>query len=289
MGGPSPHLPGFRPDFRVRSSLATVRATLRDRSVCVMGGGYTAEASVPDQRSRLLEQYRLARRLRSSLESALERSRVLPPGSEEARAVLRQRRDDISELVALTEAVRGGYTLDSYRTYSDNVRRRNEERSRRIESAGTVLRSHIRDMARERRRAERAEVRAAKRVADRKAGKEASLIQTNEEKAAGGAETSAEKPPAPPLPEPLEKEVAGKKPLALKPPPVLVAAKAMKEFLQKLPPPKKFSAGGIMKGGWNRTLTQEGRGLGTQSSQGEDASDTEFSVGGGQRFAGSQG
>eukprot|EP00521_Asterionellopsis_glacialis_P012516 CAMPEP_0195297948 /NCGR_PEP_ID=MMETSP0707-20130614/22448_1 /TAXON_ID=33640 /ORGANISM="Asterionellopsis glacialis, Strain CCMP134" /LENGTH=273 /DNA_ID=CAMNT_0040359889 /DNA_START=3 /DNA_END=821 /DNA_ORIENTATION=+ len=129
--------------------LSTVRSLLRGRCIVVEGGQITAEAREPDRKRRLHEQLRCARRLRGVMENAAERAEV-SGSQQQAKQILISNTPHIKELVSLTEAVRGGYTLDSYREENLRAQQQEQEDRQRAKDASATLHSHLQAMANER-------------------------------------------------------------------------------------------------------------------------------------------
>ena len=110
----------------------------------VHGGTWTAEAREPDRRQKVLDQLRLARQLRATLEQAADAAESASRA--EARSLLIQHTPDISTLTCLTEAVKGRYTLDSYQYYTQQAQKRQEE----LVSDKLVVKEHLERLAQER-------------------------------------------------------------------------------------------------------------------------------------------
>lgn len=136
--------------------LSTLRTLLRGRYIVVDGGQLTAEAREPDRKRRLHKQLRIARRLRGVMERAADEAEAarlktsnnsVPPSIALAQSQARQTMisitPQIQELACLTEAARGGYTLDSYQELSIAALQRKETKKKQIRDATTVLRAHL--------------------------------------------------------------------------------------------------------------------------------------------------
>jgi len=129
--------------------LSTVRSLLRGRCIVVEGGQITAEAREPDRKRRLHEQLRCARRLRAVMENAAKRAE--DSGSQQqAKQIMISNAPHMEELVSLTEAVRGGYTLDSYREENWRAQQQEQVDRQRANDASATLHSHLQAMADER-------------------------------------------------------------------------------------------------------------------------------------------
>jgi len=104
-------------DNSEQENLMALRRVLEGRSLVVSGGAWTAEAWEPERNSKLHAQLRLARQLRVTMENAADLAEQnlnsCPP-----RKLLVELIPSINELVSLTEAVRGHYTLDDYHEYT---------------------------------------------------------------------------------------------------------------------------------------------------------------------------
>ena len=81
----------------------------------VHGGGFTVEEQELDRRQLLSDQLKLARQLRGVMERAAETAKTLSPPN--ARDFYLELEPEICQLVSLTKAVRGEYTLDHYHQY----------------------------------------------------------------------------------------------------------------------------------------------------------------------------
>jgi len=101
------------------------------------------------KKTRLLKQLRLARKLRENLESSAAEAESfqekLPVNLAriEARRLLADRSTDISSLVALTEAVRNGYTLGSYHYYEKVCEREISRERGELEDARKTIQGHF--------------------------------------------------------------------------------------------------------------------------------------------------
>jgi len=105
-----------------------------------------ATSSAP--KNALLEQLRLAKEFRSSLEQSVEIAENEQSGERRnlAKKLLKERTDDILQLAALTEAVRGGYILHSYDQY---LEKEDDNTSEEFRRAQKTLHDHCSRMDRE--------------------------------------------------------------------------------------------------------------------------------------------
>lgn len=110
----------------------------------VHGGTWTAEARETNRRKKVLEQLKLARKLRATLEHAADQAEQL--SQNEARSLLLQHAPDISVLASLTEAVKGKYTLESYDYYNRKAQQQQQNRQEEIKRARAVLNQHVETM-----------------------------------------------------------------------------------------------------------------------------------------------
>lgn len=118
--------------------------------IVMEGGALTAEAREPSRRRRLHYQLQLARRLRAQMEQAADQAEAA--GSvQEARSIIVSNTRHINELVSLTEAVRGGYTLDSYQE-DWGFQQAEQEQARQVEVARIQIRNQLRSMHQQRSR-----------------------------------------------------------------------------------------------------------------------------------------
>ena len=110
--------------------IAIVQNAAEGNAVVVDGGGYTAEAFEIERKNRTFKQLRMARMLRATMEKAYEDAKKA--GSKAAAMkIFDNHKDTMMELVSLTDAVKGGYTLDTYNEYTklETNRARKENRS----------------------------------------------------------------------------------------------------------------------------------------------------------------
>eukprot|EP00592_Proboscia_alata_P016319 CAMPEP_0194396460 /NCGR_PEP_ID=MMETSP0174-20130528/125001_1 /TAXON_ID=216777 /ORGANISM="Proboscia alata, Strain PI-D3" /LENGTH=626 /DNA_ID=CAMNT_0039192529 /DNA_START=42 /DNA_END=1922 /DNA_ORIENTATION=+ len=132
-------------------------------------GALTAEAREPSRKQRLLTQLHRARKLRSTLEAAaatltlqhtptvavtnpVALTPLQPHGKitpqlhrkQQALELLRSHRFVVNELVTLTEAVKGGYTLDSYDGYTQEEAREDLERKVEVEKSRAIVAEQLR-------------------------------------------------------------------------------------------------------------------------------------------------
>mmetsp|Transcript_6098 Transcript_6098/g.9244 ORF Transcript_6098/g.9244 Transcript_6098/m.9244 type:complete len:398 (+) Transcript_6098:119-1312(+) len=110
--------------------IAVVQNATKGKAVVVSGGGYTAEAWEMDRKMRTLQQLQMARKFRAIMEQALEDAKN-SGSKKEAMAIFDSHKKIILEMAALTDAIRGGYTLDSYDEYTKNERSFQAQRSHR--------------------------------------------------------------------------------------------------------------------------------------------------------------
>ena len=113
--------------------------------------GVTSEAKEPDRKRSLLQQLKNAKRLRYVMEMAETKARNAST-AEEARRILISCEKDVYELVSLTEAVRGGYTLSKKGYHSFSVCQVKETKldEASMKHGKKVISDHLRAMARER-------------------------------------------------------------------------------------------------------------------------------------------
>lgn len=110
--------------------------------------GFTAEAWELDRRDRLHKQLKLARRIRMDLEAACNEAEN---GSvHRAREIFTSKVDRMNELVSLTKAVLGKYTLKSYKNYSVADSKEEQIKLNAHSEALSVLSNHRKAMAYER-------------------------------------------------------------------------------------------------------------------------------------------
>ena len=68
---------------------------------------------------------------------------------EEIHNIIIQNKGAINELVALTQAVRGKYTLDSYQVYNIKYQEKERIHEEKLRAATKVVRKHLRNLAKE--------------------------------------------------------------------------------------------------------------------------------------------
>jgi len=130
--------------------------SLRDKTIIVKDEGqkgneregrHTIESQQVSRRHRLLEQLKIARRVRAVMEQAADQAEKST--SEESKDIIQEKKEVINELVALTQANRGNYTLDSYHIYTDIYKRRERSFKRQFRKAKTIVRNHLKELAKE--------------------------------------------------------------------------------------------------------------------------------------------
>jgi hypothetical protein len=103
--------------------LAVVQNATAGKSVVISGGGcYTAEAWEVDRKMRTLQQLQTARKFRAIMERALEDAKK-SGSNKQAMEIFENHKKTILEMASLTDAIKGGYTLDSYDEYTKRSRR----------------------------------------------------------------------------------------------------------------------------------------------------------------------
>jgi len=134
-----------------QAKIQKLRAALQDRAIVTnASGAFTAEGRQPQKKERLMEQLRLARRLRGVMEGAADQAEAAASNGEslkDRRSIFMQHTDSIHQLVALTEAVQGRYTLDNYHQHIEWSRQQSEEETRELQQARSVIRNHVRAMS----------------------------------------------------------------------------------------------------------------------------------------------
>jgi len=101
-----------------------MRREIEGKTIVIEGGGYTAEAWELEGKLQVLKQLRLARRFRATMEAAYEDAKQ-SNDKKKAFEILARHKNTILEMASLTDAVRGGYTLDSYDEYKLDHQRHN--------------------------------------------------------------------------------------------------------------------------------------------------------------------
>jgi hypothetical protein len=117
-------------------------------------GTLTAEARDPDRRHRVHLQLQHARRLRQVMEDTATQVEADTMSQEEAQQLLHSMpfQINVNELVALTEAARGGYTLDNYHYLTEQQQQQEEERKhqQQLEEARGLLNELLQNLEEER-------------------------------------------------------------------------------------------------------------------------------------------
>jgi hypothetical protein len=110
--------------------IAIVQSATKGKSVVVDGGGYTAETWELERKMRTFQQLRMARRLRANMEHAYEDAKKAG-NIGEALKIFESHKKSMIEMISLTDAVKGGYTLGRYDDYAkvESDRAKNETRS----------------------------------------------------------------------------------------------------------------------------------------------------------------
>jgi hypothetical protein len=137
--------------------------------VVIEGGGYTSEARELKKKLQLLEQLRLARRLRATMEAAYQDAKQ-SNDTKKASEILTRHNDTILEMASLTDAVRGGYTLDSYIEYKLD-QKRESDRLRHL-NAQHIFSSIRKKMAKERNSTDCSSIRKRNREEERSVSNE---------------------------------------------------------------------------------------------------------------------
>ena len=98
-----------------------------------------------------MDQLILARRLRQDLEKAADRAEDPHTTTEKARQLILEMTPKINQLVSLTEAVRGNYTLDTDDSYYEEhnawAQEDRQEHNKQYKNARSILRDQLRRMA----------------------------------------------------------------------------------------------------------------------------------------------
>ena len=111
-------------------------------------GALTSEARDSDRRRRVHLQLQHARRLRETMEQLADQAQNMTPS--EAKQLLFAHRADVNELIALTQAVRGRYTLDSYHVITMQQEEEEREAQVKTDNAKAVVYAFQRNLAEER-------------------------------------------------------------------------------------------------------------------------------------------
>jgi hypothetical protein len=154
-----------------RNQLAAIRDLWRGTTMVMHGGAWTGEAREPQRKEQLLEQLKVARQLRESLETAALQAERVATTTEQVRTMIVQQTPIMNTLVSLTEAVRGNYTLwrdtpeeveeegtnttlpnsitsTAYHgEYNDWVQEDRRQRQHKLESAKAILRDQLQRLA----------------------------------------------------------------------------------------------------------------------------------------------
>lgn len=131
---------------RFLEEVSELRHKLKGYTVIQYGSSFTAEAREPDRKRQLLDQLKLARRIRTTMESAAD---TIEKASDTDRLrFLADNSFHINELVSLTQAVGGGYVSG----HDFNLQQQEQERRKKANESkvyDTVL-NHLVSMADER-------------------------------------------------------------------------------------------------------------------------------------------
>ena len=111
--GNSDHL---RPDDF--EQIAIVQNATEGKAVVVDGGTCTAEAWQIERKMRILEQLKLARKLRATMEKAYEDAKKTE-SKDAALKAFESHKNTMMEMISLTDAVKGNYVLDDYKEYTN--------------------------------------------------------------------------------------------------------------------------------------------------------------------------
>lgn len=130
-----------------QADLIALRRALHGRHLVVDGGSWTAEAREPDRNRRLHAQLRLARQLRVTMENAADKAEQ---STETPRQILMHLVTTINELVSLTEAVQGSYTLDDYHEYTRLLQQEENVATKEMTRARDILVRQLEALTRDR-------------------------------------------------------------------------------------------------------------------------------------------
>ena len=131
---------------RFLEEVSELRHKLKGYTVIQYGSSFTAEAREPDRKRRLLDQLKVARRLRTTMESAADN--IEKTCNNDRLRFLADNSFHINELVSLTQAVGGGYVSG----HDFNLQQQEQERRKKANESkvyDTVL-NHLVSMADER-------------------------------------------------------------------------------------------------------------------------------------------
>ena len=118
----------------------SLQKAIQGKKIVFTGGtsSFTAEAWEFNRKRRLHQQLKLARRLRCIMEGALDEGKKAN-GTKDTKRIFFERSDDMLELASLTNAVLGGFTMDSYHEYKDIQIYHEEKRQESFESSHKYL------------------------------------------------------------------------------------------------------------------------------------------------------
>lgn len=119
----------------------------------MIGGIKTCEEVELERKESILYQLSRSRQIRESMEEALQLARRSTSSDANfVREVLFNQQSTVDELVTLTQAVRGGYTLDAYTCNSEsssnnrsNLNEYEEEKHKILEASEKVIHDHLND------------------------------------------------------------------------------------------------------------------------------------------------
>ena len=132
-------------DSSCARKVLSLQTAIKDKKVIICSDGsaaasgcnyassaFTVEAFDHERKIRLHRQLKLARKLRCQMEDAASEAKKAG-NSNDAKVIFLERREDILELASLTNAVLGGYTLESYREYIDFEKDREDREKQRFD------------------------------------------------------------------------------------------------------------------------------------------------------------
>jgi hypothetical protein len=142
MNSPGKHPTSVAPDSICSSdskSVLSLQNAIKGKKVVVTGGTpFTAEAFEFDHKMRLLQQLKLARTLRCTMEGALDEAKKVT-NAKDAKKIFYNSKGDMLQLASLTNAVIGRYTLDSYEEYNDIHQKQEEDEQKSFQSSHEYL------------------------------------------------------------------------------------------------------------------------------------------------------
>ena len=126
--------------------IAIVQNATEGKAVAMGECGHTAEAWEMERKMRTFQQLGMARKLRSAMEQAYEDAKKLNDANDSLQ-IFEKLKKKMVEMISLTDAVKGGYTLDRYNGNEKVEERRMKKEIRSHRTAQSIFGDYRKRMA----------------------------------------------------------------------------------------------------------------------------------------------